>query len=422
MQGVVEYDIQERKKRERRENGEASEDEDEAAAEAAEVAASERGPPQASPTPARGEGRGDSSDEYEEVEVTDEEAEQEDTNPSKRQKTDDAPAENQPVEFNEADIAYQLTLLGQSHGLDPGEYGDAGDWEEGAEGLPLTEEDSTLLFADLLNDAHISPYAPFESLLSHDTVTSDPRYTVLPNTKRRREVWSQWSKDKIAELKAQREKAEKLDPRIGYLGFLERNVTGKLYWVEFKRKFRKEGEMKEGNGKVPEKEKERLYRELVARMKLPQATLKADLSSLLRSIPLAELNRDTSMDALPGKLRADIRYYSLPAQTRDPMIETYISTLAPAPEDMDVNQEESDDVARKRMERERRERALREREKMVMEEKRRQRKELEMGRGRLREEEMEVERAMMVGKEGLRAQLGVLADGRDSGGMSGNGD
>ena len=147
-------------------------------------------------------------------------------------------------------------------------------------------------------------------------------------------------------------------------------------------------------------------------MKLPESTLKSDLSSLLKSIPLHQLNRSTSLAGLPTAILADIRYISLSPTTRDPLIEAYISTLAAAPDITELSVEEDLEQTRRKDDRERRERALAEREKRVQEEKRRQRGALQYSKGMLREGEEEVERAMKVGKEGLKSYLGA---GRDQG-------
>ena len=81
--------------------------------------------------------------------------------------------------------------------------------------------------------------------------------------KARKEVYSEWTRDRIEKLKEQRAKEEKKDPRIPYLAFLEKYATPKLYWPEFRRKYQNEHEMK--NTKVSEKEKEKLYREYINR-------------------------------------------------------------------------------------------------------------------------------------------------------------
>ena len=87
------------------------------------------------------------------------------------------------------------------------------------------------------------------------------------------------------------------------------------------------------------------------------------------------------------------------------MIEAYISTLPPAPTENEQSIEESEEMKKSKEERERREKALRERERRVQEEKKRQAWEREGARGLLREEEREVERALKVGKRGLKGQL-----------------
>ena len=264
MKGVVEYDRQEREKKERLENGDSREGEDEDAAAAAEgFAAAERATPGASPAhavAAQHREVADDSDEYEEVEVTDDEDED---NPSKRQKTEES--NEQPVEFNEDDIAYQLAAMGQDYGLDPGEYGEGGeDLEEGAEGLQLTEEDSNALFKDMLNDYNISPYTTWEKIIEGAQIVEDDRYNVLPNMKSRKEVWGDWSRERIQLLKEQREKEEKKDPRIPYLAFLQKYATPKLYWPEFRRKYKKEPEMRDT--KLFDKDREKWYRDYINRV------------------------------------------------------------------------------------------------------------------------------------------------------------
>ena len=203
----------------------------------------------------------DESDEYEEVEVTDEEAE---GHSPKRQKTEED-HRDQPVDFNEDDIAYQLAAMGEDYGLDPGEYGNHEDaeLEEGAEGLALTEEDSNALFKDMLNDFNISPYTTWEKIIEDGSIVADDRYTVLPNMRSRKGVWADWSRKRLQQLKEQREREVKENPKISYLMFLEKYATPKLYWPEFRRKYKKEAEMRDS--KFPDKEREKLYRDYINR-------------------------------------------------------------------------------------------------------------------------------------------------------------
>jgi hypothetical protein len=280
---------------------------------------------------------------------------------------------------------------------------DDGEWEEGDEGLPLSEEDARELFKDLLNDFNINPYSPWEKLLEEGKVFDDARYTVLPTTKARKEVWEEWSRAKIQELQERRAKEEKKDPRIPYMAFLQEKATPKLYWPEFKRKYRREEPMKDT--KLSDKDREKWYREHINRLKLPQTTLKADLKKLLESVPLSALNSQTNISLLPPQVLADIRYISLDPKVRDPFVEAYIQGL-PAPLEAGETTEQEDEAARKaREERRKRERALEERERAVAEEKRRQEKRVQFERARLRDEEREIERAMQVSKKGLHSQL-----------------
>ncbi|CAG8909557.1 unnamed protein product [Penicillium egyptiacum] len=397
LKGVVEFDRLEREKKEWKERGE----HEVPAKKESSTPQDDRKEPQ--PTPQEAE-RADYDSEYEEVEVTDSEAEE--GQPSKRARAESEDAKDQPLEFNEEDMAYQLAAMGEDYGLDPGEYGDVGEeeWEEGAEGLPLTEADAEALFRDLLDDFKINPFTTWEKVIEEGRIIEDTRYTAPPNMKTRREIFSNWTRDRIQYVREQKAKQEKTDPRIRYLAFLQEHATPKLYWPEFKRKYRKEPEMKDSQ--LGDKEREKLYRDHISRLKQPESTRKSDLSALLKSVPLDLLHRSSNLEALPTMIITDIRYIGLGPEVRNPLIEAYISTLPPAPE-VQMTAEELEEVDRKRVEREKRERALADREKRVEEEKRRQRGDLLRGKHLLREGEAEIEQAMRVNKDALMSYMDV---------------
>ncbi|KAI0003549.1 hypothetical protein F4779DRAFT_95377 [Xylariaceae sp. FL0662B] len=348
---------------------------------------------------------------YEEVEVTDDEEGEDgegaedgsDEHPSKRQRTEE-PAGHMPVEFDEDDIAYQLRAMGEEYGLDPGEYDDGNPdaWPEGAEGEPLSEADARELFKDLLNDYNINPYSPWEKLIEEGRIVDDARYTVLHTMKARKDAWEEWSRDKIRVLKEQRARQEQKDPRIPYLAFLQQKATPKLYWPEFRRKYKREPVMRDTA--LSDRDREKWYREHINRLKLPLDTLKKDLTALLKSVPRGALNNQTPLENLPGQVLTDVRFISLDSRIRDPLIAAYVQSLGPPP--ADAGEAEEDEAGRKaREERRKREKALEQRERAVAEEKRRQKRQLEYGRAALREEERELERAMLVGKKGIQSQL-----------------
>jgi hypothetical protein len=350
-----------------------------------------------------GGGGADDSSEYEEVEVTDDEGEEvdEEGHPSKRQRTEENKPD-EPVEFDEDDIAFQLAAMGQEYGLDPGEYDDGTmEWEEGAKGEAISHEDSAALFRDLLTDYGINPYSPWEKLIEEGKVFDDIRYTALTTMKARRETWEEWSREKIKVLRELRTKEEKKDPRIPYLTFLQKNANLKLYWPEFKRKYKKEPEMRDTS--LSDKDREKFYREHINRLKLPQSTWKTDLLTLLKAQPTSVLNNATLPSHLPPSILSDIRYISMDSSVRDALVETFITTLPPPPES--IPEEETEEAIKERKERDRRRKALEDREKHVAEEKRRQQRDLQFGKGRLREEEAEIARAMNVTKKGLKDHL-----------------
>ncbi|KAJ6072825.1 hypothetical protein N7467_010910 [Penicillium canescens] len=398
LKGVVEFDRLEHEKKEKEERGEEP-------GEPAKETLPSKQDDHAEPQEATGEAQGaDDDDEYEEVEVTDSEGE--DGQPSKRPRTESEGAQDQPLEFTEEDMEYQLAAMGEEYGLDPGEYGEAGEeeWEEGAEGLPLTEADAEALFRDLLDDFQINPFTTWENVIEEGLIIEDPRYTAPSNMKARREIFSNWTRDRIQYVRDQKAKQEKSDPRIKYLALLQEHATPKLYWPEFKRKYRKEPEMKDSQ--LSDKDREKFYRDYISRLKQPESTRKSDLSALLKSVPLHALNRSSNVDALPTVIITDIRYIGLAPKVRNPLIEAYISTLPPAPE-VQMTAEEQAELDRKRNEREKREKALANREKRVEEEKRRQRGDLIRGKHLLREGEAEIEEAMKVNKDGLRSYMEI---------------
>lgn len=400
MKAVVDFDRLEREKKERREHGEQGEPsdvEDEAtmAEIEAELAAAED---EVEIVEVDGEEGMEDDEEYEEVEITDDEGEEEIGGPAKRQRVDE-PNGNQPPPAEDDDLAWQLAQMEEMEmGQD---FEDDANYED--EDLALGEEDCKTLFKELLDDTKVNPYTPWDKILESGVLYDDERYKALPNMAARKECFNEWARDKIQYLKEEKAKQQKRDPRIPYLALLDKHATPKLYWPEFRRKYKKEPEMKDT--KVPDKEKEKLYREHIKRLAMRSSDLKSDLSSLLKAQPLALLNRSTTIDTLPSPVLTDIRYISLPPSTRNDLIESFISTLPPAPEGSGPSAEEEAERAKKRAERERREKALADRQRKVMEEKRRQERSLAYGKGVLKEEEEEIERAMKVGKQGLKGHL-----------------
>ena len=335
------------------------------------------------------------NDEYEEVEVTDDE--NADDNPSVKPLENNA-APQGPVEFNEDDFASQLAMMEQG--------GEDGYKHDGFNETPsLDPADATALFSDLLSDFSINPYTPWDQVITNMSLVEDLRYTCLPNMKSRRDAFDEWSRNRIALLKDQREVREKKDPRIAYFVLLDTHASPKLYWPEFKRKFKKEQAMKDT--KISDKDREKWYREHTNRLKLPQATLKSDFKALLEAQPLSQLNRNTSLDSLPSSILTDLRYISLRPTDRVPLTKAYIELLSDAPDSEDSSGEADTAALKAKDDRMRRENALKERERKVAEEKKKRAKEEKAARELLRQGEAAIEQAMKTGKDGLRGYLDV---------------
>nr|POE49194.1 pre-mrna-splicing factor dre4 [Quercus suber] len=367
--------------------------------------------------PQPGEVGYDSEGSYEYVEVTDDEGDDEDhdsniknvegaTGGTREEVVAAATKDTGPVEFGEDDIAYQLAAMGEDYGLDAGEYGneeDYDEWEDGAEGLPLSNEDATNLFRDMLEDHRISPFTPWDQLLSDispNSILDDDRFTVLTSSKARKQVWDAWVKEKAARIQAERANIEKREPRIPYLAFLAEKATPKLYWPEFRRKYKRDAEMTDRS--FSDKEREKLYREHINRLKLPESTRKADLRNLLQSIPLQFLNCSTTLEMLPQQLLTNINFISLPPKTRDLTIESHLRNLPPAPDAEGVDAETLAEQEKKRAQRTKRELALAKREKRVEMERRNAEKGERFAKRDLREEEAKLSRALATKSDGLK--------------------
>jgi len=321
MKAVIQYDLKELDKKMRRQRGEPSEDEAEA-----EEKEKERQKKWAALSGTADDAQSD-SDEYTEVEVTDSETEE---GPSKRQKTEEQEEQQEeeeqlpqgPYEYNEED------LLAELEGMEEEEEGEDQE-DEGEENHELTIEERQELFWDMLEDFKVDPYSSWEILVDKGILVDDSRYTALPNMRNRRKAWNEWAARKREQARAEAAEKRKIDPKVVYLEFLQKHANGKLYWPDFKRKHRKEEIMKSYH--LLDRDREKLYRRYVDQIKKSSATQKSEFTGFVKSLPLTILNKNTNMDDLPDKILTDVRYAALKPSTRDPLLETYICTLAPAP-------------------------------------------------------------------------------------------
>ncbi|KEF59344.1 uncharacterized protein A1O9_04188 [Exophiala aquamarina CBS 119918] len=285
------------------------------------------------------------SDSYEEVEVTDDDDDDGGPATTKRprisQDRETTPPPTGPVEFNEDDIAWQLA---QMEGDYSGQYDNGGEHENGRdpdddEGVPLTAADNIALFRSLLDDSGISPYSVFEKVIEDMNIVQDSRYIALPNTSSRKEAFLQWSKDRIASIQAQKKEQEAQedksndpadpttlsksalkDPKIQYLRLLHASATPKLYWPEFKRKYKKTAAMKDLA--LPDKDREKLYREYISKMKLSDTERRKELVAFLKAAVIPSHVRN--VEQLPLSVLRDLRFYLVEERRRDELVNTFL--------------------------------------------------------------------------------------------------
>ncbi|KAK9377723.1 uncharacterized protein V1513DRAFT_435075 [Lipomyces chichibuensis] len=157
-----------------------------------------------------------------------------------------------PVEFNEDDIEWQIQAMMEEH---PELLG--GDDAENDDAIPY--EDRVETFRELLVDANVNPYSPWDAAMRK--IANDQRYIALETLSERKAAFEDWSKERISELKIQKANEPKFDPKEQFLDLLRQYATPKLFYQEFKRKYRKEPIFKETS--LTDGEKEKIYRDYV---------------------------------------------------------------------------------------------------------------------------------------------------------------
>lgn len=364
-----------------------------------------------------GEGGEESSD-YDEI-IVEEVSDEEDAHDSGSRKRprlsasgdedegeEDVPT--QPMELTEEDLAYQLAALSE-----PDEDDDP-DIDNLSDNGPLHDADAADAeaehhFAALLSSHNINPYTTWDNLIASpqgESLISDDRYTLLPNMRSRRAAFEEWSSTTIEKQRADKERQAQQDPRVSYLRFLDKHATPKLYWAEFRKKYRKEAALTDR--KLSDKDREKLYREHVHRItKLDESERKDDVWRMLKKMPVgSEWNRDIdpSEGSLPDILLADVRWISIKLSSRERLVRDFITRL-PHADETDDGDEHGGTKAGDRDERKRRE-ALQQRQRQVEEAKSKQQRDARHGKEQLLQEEAELRRAMKVGHAGLKGQLG----------------
>ncbi|KAK9322422.1 hypothetical protein V1517DRAFT_323422 [Lipomyces orientalis] len=170
---------------------------------------------------------------------------------AEEEEDDEVELDKAPVEFNEDDIEWQIQAMMEENP----------ELLEGADGSDeeVPYEDRIKVFRELLVDANVNPYSPWDTEMPK--VATDQRYIILETLSERKAAFENWSKERIIELKAQKANEPKFDPKEQFLELLRQYATPKLFYQEFKRKYRKEPIFKDSS--LTDREKEKIYREYV---------------------------------------------------------------------------------------------------------------------------------------------------------------
>ncbi|KAK9476987.1 hypothetical protein V1514DRAFT_297320 [Lipomyces japonicus] len=131
----------------------------------------------------------------------------------------------------------------------------------------VSYEERVLIFRHLLRDLQINPYSQWETELTK--AEKDDRFSILQTISERKFEFENWARERIAKLKEVQKLEPKLSPQDEFKTFLKQYATPRLFYVEFKRKHRKEPTFK--NSELTDREKEKLYREHIDNIKKNKA-------------------------------------------------------------------------------------------------------------------------------------------------------
>lgn len=151
----------------------------------------------------------------------------------------------------------------------------------------LSPEEKETQFHSLLDSVpDINPYAPWDAIMNK--VVEDDRYDVYDSGKQRQDSYDRWAKNKIAQMRTQKPTQTNIPPEQEFLEFVQSNFSSRLFYLEFKRRHRKQPAFKNS---LSDKERENLYRQFSSWMKKPSdQRIKAhqDLLNSEKSNPLAD--------------------------------------------------------------------------------------------------------------------------------------
>ncbi|CAG8796194.1 19610_t:CDS:10, partial [Dentiscutata erythropus] len=281
---------------------------------------------------------------------------------------------NEGTELTEEDIAFQLQFMEEQERqelLSTTGSGDSGDNDNSAvhdigdedsqmqikdkdKEVELSPEERMLMFKSLLREMDVSPFAMWEKELPR--IIHDPRYTLIPTLKQRKEIFDEYCKERVVEVRAEKiNKAKDLTAKDEYLKLLEEETSHRSHWDSFRKRFKRDPRFKNFSD---DKEREKVFRKHIHELKEVEAERKRvqqkkaqeDFMKLLRE--MREIKPDSSWRKVKRLIDDDPRYIAVQSSSlREELFREYCQKL---------EAEDEEEMARKENERKQRERKERE--------------------------------------------------------------
>ncbi|KTW25745.1 hypothetical protein T552_03358 [Pneumocystis carinii B80] len=213
------------------------------------------------------------------------------------------------TEYTENDIAWQLEGM-ENNGMIYIENE-----------MEMMEEEKALQFKTMLQELDVNPYHPWDQEVSK--ISMDPRYFLINTMKGRKDLFEEFCRERIAQQKKEIELRPKRDPKISFITLLQIPQTSKMYWHEFRRKFKKEQEYKDFG--MNDKEREKLFRAYQEQMKYDSKRKEKDFYALLKET--STVTKNTTLLSLPDEVLCDLRYAVIPSEKLEEYIEKYTQSL-----------------------------------------------------------------------------------------------
>ncbi|KAG9287473.1 hypothetical protein G9A89_023845 [Geosiphon pyriformis] len=234
--------------------------------------------------------------------------------------------------------------------------------------VELSPEERILMFKSLLRDMNVSPFAMWEKELPR--IIHDPRYTIIATLKQRKEIFDEYCKEKVVELRGDKKnQAKTQSAQEGFIKLLEEETSYRTHWDDFRRKFKRDSRFKNYSD---EKEKEKIFRDHIQKLKdhesqkrrAQKKKAEEEFFGLLRET--REIKYDSSWRKVKRLIDEDRRYEAVESSAeREHLFREFCRKLE-AEDEQEMSRKEEE---RKQKERKAREEAsLRKREAQVRKE------------------------------------------------------